>query len=326
MEILDFSHLTVLLELLKKQQYRHTTVSPATHRIINKRAGNKLANNVVDILGWSRPFVENTISSTIFLCMKQANILVLKGNTWLSKIRVSTIGDQYFIHSSYPTNQVNSIFFGPDTYRFINALKHYFSENPASIKRAVDICTGCGPAALVLAKTFPKAEVFGVDINDSALEFARFNSTVNHLNHVQFINSNLLNDIKGNFDLITANPPFLIDAAKRSYRHGGGKLGYQLALDIVEGALKRLNPGGTLLLYTGVAIIDGKDLFFEEVENKLSKIKFNYKYEEIDPDIFAEELLLEPYHFADRIAAVVLTIRKPRLKTQIIKNEYDQTI
>lgn len=266
--------------------------------------------------------------------MHDAHILHHHGNNWCSQIRVSTLQQWYFIHSPYPTKQADAVFFGPDTYRFTHALNQHFASNPAPVLRAIDICTGCGPGAILIANTFPKAEVYGVDINATALEFARFNanfngifnasgnSSPNHLGNLSFVNSNLLHAVEGEFDFITANPPFLVDASQRTYRHGGGVYGYQLALDIIDAALARLSSGGTLLLYTGVAIVNGEDLFLTEVKAKLdskaskdskSSIEssaFSYSYQEIDPDIFAEELLTEPYLTADRIAAVVLVVKK----------------
>ena len=51
-----------------------------------------------------------------------------------------------------------------------------------------------------------------------------------------------------------ANPPYMMDDAGRSYRHGGGLLGGEVSLDWASQALASLTPGGTLLLYTGAAI------------------------------------------------------------------------
>ena len=290
----------------------HTTVSPVTHQIINSRAGNELAKDLSGIFGWSRPFIKTLIPAEIFESLERANALEFKDGVWLSKIRVSNIDGILFIHSEYPTIQTDSVFFGPDTYRFTAAIKHHFAEHQYPVKRVADICTGCGAAAILLAQMFPHAEIYGLDINETALEFARINSTANQLENVRFVSSNLLADIAGDFDFITANPPYLVEASKRDYRHGGGLYGYQISLDIIDCALARLNLGGTLLLYTGVAIIESTDLFLEEVNRKLSGTHLSYIYEEIDPDIFAEELLTESYQFADRIAAVVLIVRHLR--------------
>ena len=76
---------------------------------------------------------------------------------------------------------------------------------------------------------------------------------------------------------------------------GGGPLGAGLAIAIVRSASERLAPGGTLLLFTGVAIERGEDPFHDEV----------------DPDVFGEELAHAPYDRTDRIALVVLTATRP---------------
>ena len=66
-------------------------------------------------------------------------------------------------------------------------------------------------------------------------------------------------------DPIAANPPYLLDDSQRAYRHGGGRLGEGLSVAIADLALERLAPGGTLLLYTGSAIVDGVDALAESL-------------------------------------------------------------
>ena len=107
-----------------------------------------------------------------------------------------------------------------------------------------------------------------------------------------------------------SNPPYLNDALGRAYRHGGGAFGAALSLRILEAALPRLAPAGTLILYTGTAIIAGRDLFREAALPALAAGGFAWTYEEVDPDVFGEELETQAYRAADRIAAVVLNVRK----------------
>ena len=45
------------------------------------------------------------------------------GDGWRSALRVSSLGDQLYFHSAYPTCEPNAVFFGPDTYRFLRALQ-----------------------------------------------------------------------------------------------------------------------------------------------------------------------------------------------------------
>ena len=44
------------------------------------------------------------------------------GSRLHSAVRFSTIGNQLFVHSAFPTEQADAVFFGPDTYRFARAI------------------------------------------------------------------------------------------------------------------------------------------------------------------------------------------------------------
>ena len=312
--------LTLLLAYLQQHRYRFTTISPSSHEKVNNRPKNAMANDLIDIFGWNRVFKREVIDATLFDLMQAANIVIKVGDYWKSQLRVSNINDQLFLHSAFPTLGNDAVFFGPDTYRFANVIRQYIVNNLQPIHRAVDIGTGSGVGAVCLAlalseimiesKTEPKTEIVALDINNDALSLARVNIDASGINNIALIHSNILQNVEGNFDLIIANPPYLLDKTERAYRHGGGQLGAGLSLAIVDAAIERLNANGTLLLYTGVVIVNGHDAFFAEVTAKLNIAGLTYEYSEIDPDIFGEELNSEAYRMADRIAAVVLTARK----------------
>ena len=69
-------------------------------------------------------------------------------------------------------------------------------------------------------------------------------------------------------------------------------------------------PGGRLVLYTGTPIVRGADLFFDGIRGLLQLGASQFRYEEIDPDVFGEELDGPAYYEADRIAAVGLIATK----------------
>jgi methylase of polypeptide subunit release factors len=117
--------------------------------------------------------------------------------------------------------------------------------------------------------------------------------------------------VEGQFDMIVANPPYLNDPLQRAYRHGGGELGSGLSLRIAQSARERLSPGGTLLLYSGSPIVGGVDRLLQAIEQDFAGCDLSWSYEEIDPDVFGEELETGAYRAVDRIAAVVLTARQP---------------
>ncbi len=295
---------------LQASHYRFTTVTPATHARINARPENIQAQSLTGIFGWSRPFTRILLPAEIFDPLREAGIVVAQGLLWRSQVRVSSLDGLLLFHSAYPTEAADAVFFGPDTYRFVNALKRHLQGKEASVRRAVDIGCGAGPGVLTLARLCPQAEILGVDINPTALALTRLNAELAGLDQVQPYLSDLLLQVEGSFDLIVANPPYLVDATQRAYRHGGGPLGAELSLDIVNAALERLAPGGSLVLYTGAAIVDNQDPFRQQVAQLLDTQQVAWEYEEVDPDVFGEELLHLSYANAERIAAVVLTLTR----------------
>lgn len=300
-----------LLKMLYAGHYRFITVTPATHQRVHQRAGRRWSHTLQDFLGWNLPWRTETMEPALLDLMQSAQLLRPVEDGWQSLVRISSLDDMLFMHSAYPTDANDAVFFGPDTYRFARALRLQLPSHTKPVQRAVDIGTGAGAGALLLAQHFPQAEIWGLDINDTALKYAATNGRAAGIDNVRFRHSDLLSGCEGDFDLIIANPPYLVDPKERAYRHGSGPLGAQLSLDIVEAALRRLTPGGALMLYTGVAMVNGADPFLAAVQALIAHSGYSLSYAEIDPDIFSEELASGPYAHADRIAAVWLVLQRP---------------
>jgi len=300
-----------LAQTLREQGYAFTTVTPATHARVNARAENRTARSLVDVFGWSRPFSGDIVPAPILVLMREAGILADEGGgTWRSRVRLASLAGELFVHSGFPTVEADAVFFGPDTYRFARAIQAALQARRAPIERGADIGCGAGPAAILVAKAAPEAEVVMADINTSALRLARINAALAGTRNAIACRSNILSEVHGTFDLIVSNPPYLNDAMARAYRHGGGAFGADLSVKILDAALERLAPRGTLLLYTGTAIVNGEDLFLAQAIPRLGDRALDWSYEEADPDVFGEELESEAYRAADRIAAVVLHVTK----------------
>ena len=301
--------LLALLHRLQARGYHFVTTTPLSHARVAARPRNAVAHGIEDVLGWSRPFHLDTIPADLLSPMQEAGIVVASGvpaAPWRSALRVSSLNGALFLHSAFPTTAPDTVFFGPDTYKFVSAIESCLARRRAPVRRAADICSGAGPGALAIARAAPAAEVLMVDINDRALSLAGVNAAAARARGVRGVHSDLLRGTTGDFDLIVAHPPYLVDRGTRYYRHGGGPLGAALAMSIVTAALERLRPDGTLLLFTGVAIIGGEDLFRRDAEAVLRRAGVTWSYREADPDVFGEELDHPPYDQADRIALVVL--------------------
>lgn len=305
--------LLFLLKFLKEQNYRFTVITPLTHERIIKRKESLSSRSTTlrDIFGWNLTFAPEDLDPQLFVLLEKADLIHIENNQCFSKIRVASLEDELFIHSAFPTVENDAVFFGPDTYRFYYHLKQYLLTQSPSCQRTVELCCGTSAVAISIAKRFPSiSEVFTADINPKALFYSQVNQQFNGLENIYPTHSNLFSDLEGNFDLIFANPPYLMDIQERQYRHGGNNLdGTELSFNILREAVKRLAPNGSIFLYTGISISQYGNKFLEAIQSWI----INYPtlkctYEEIDPDVFGEELEQPNYQHIERIAVVLVKI------------------
>jgi methylase of polypeptide subunit release factors len=300
--------LVELVRALRDCNYHFATVTPLTQARVNARANNTRATDLAGVFGWSRSFSDCLLPPQLIGLMRAAKVIAAHdGGGWRSLVRVSTISTQLFVHSSYPTMDADAVFFGPDTVRFVDAIRRHLTGRSEPPQRVVDIGCGAGPGGIVVAAEVPDADVMLLDINATALRFARINAVVNGV-AARVVQSNIFQNAHGRFDLIVSNPPYLIDGKGRTYRHGGGRFGEGLALEILRQSMSRLAKGGMLLLYTGTAVVAGLDVFAAGCRDILGAGRMRWSYTEVDPDVFGEELETPAYVNADRIAAVVLAV------------------
>lgn len=298
---------SALLELgraLQGLDYSFVTPTPETHGRVNARdarLGRSEAQNLRDVFGWSRPFRRELLEPRLLGLLERAQALGTEGALLRARVRFSSLDGCLFVHSAFPTLQADAVFFGPDTYRFCSLLKRWA---PAA-RRLVDV--GCGSGAGGLCLRERATELVLTDINRHALLLAEVNAGLARTT-ASLVESDVLGAVEGAVDLVIANPPYMRDTSARTYRDGGGSHGEELAVRIVREAIARLSPGGTLILYTGSAIVDGRDVFLSGVRPLLDSLQ--YEYEELDPDVFGEELDQPAYQDVDRIAAVGLRVQR----------------
>jgi ribosomal protein L3 glutamine methyltransferase len=135
--------------------------------------------------------------------------------------------------------------------------------DPARIQTALDLCTGSGCLAILLAHHFPNADVDAADISSDALAVALRNVADHGLQgRVNLIRSDLLSNLtEKNYDLIVSNPPYVTEMAMEElppeYRHeprlalAGGDDGLDAVRTILARAAEFLTPDGVLLVEVG---------------------------------------------------------------------------
>lgn len=301
--------LVELGQLLAREQYSFTCVTPETYRRQHARRAEAKARNVRDVFGWSLPFEKSVLSPRVVELLDEAGALAASGELFVSKVRYSTLGSDLFVHSAYPTIEEDSVFFGPDSYRFASLIRRELSSGHSQpVNRIVDIGCGTGVGAIVARGFATNADLVLADINPRALAYAGVNARLAGCDRIERVESDVFSAVSGTFDLVVANPPYMVDPLARAYRNGGARHGAALSLRMLEESLPRLNAGGRLLLYTGSAIVDGHDGFFAAARGIVEAAGLRYRYEELDPDVFGEELETPSYADVERIAAVALVV------------------
>ena len=322
---------------LRASGYRFVSPTPETHRRGLQRKGRSDSSASIceegplgharllrDAFGWSRAFQPSRLPPHLLAVCQAASILVPEadGAQVRSTVRFSTLdasGDRHlFVHSAYPTTGADAVFFGPDSYRFAAAIE----RTVKTARRLVDVGCGTGVGGLILAGR--AAEVVLADVSPRALNLAAVNlALAGHAGtclpqRVTLCLSDVLADVPGRIDAVIANPPYLAGpeagtGGGRIYRDGGGPLGIDLAVRIAMESLQRLagGGGGQLVLYTGVPIVDGQNVLQQVLEDRmqaqLREGAVRFTWDELDPDVFGEELERPCYRDTERLAAVLLT-------------------
>jgi ribosomal protein L3 glutamine methyltransferase len=136
-------------------------------------------------------------------------------------------------------------------------------EDAEAVGNALDLCTGSGCLAILMAHAFPNAQVTAVDLSAEALEVARRNVDDYDLAaRIELVRSDLFAVLgERRFDLIISNPPYVTAAAMAAipaeYRHepelalAAGEDGLDVVRRILAGATRHLKSGGLLAVEVG---------------------------------------------------------------------------
>lgn len=136
-------------------------------------------------------------------------------------------------------------------------------QDPEAVQNVLELCTGSGCLAIMMADAFPNAVIDAVDISKDALAVAEHNIREYKLEgRVNPIESDLYTKVPfKKYDLIVTNPPYVnsVSMGKLPPEYlrepqialAGGEDGMDLVRKIVEGAAERLSPEGVLVVEIG---------------------------------------------------------------------------
>ncbi len=131
------------------------------------------------------------------------------------------------------------------------------------VRRVVDVCTGSGCLAILLAHAFPQARVDAGDLSAAALDVAKINVREHRLSErVHLFQSDVLDAVPpARYDIILSNPPYEpsahVDtqapefAAEPRLAHDGGIDGLDIVRKLLGQARQRLEPHGIVVIEVG---------------------------------------------------------------------------
>ncbi len=131
-----------------------------------------------------------------------------------------------------------------------------------SVNKALDLCTGSGCLAILLALAYPDAQVDATDLSADALEVAAINVAEYGLHdRVHLTRGDLFAGLAGRYDVIVSNPPYVnresMQRLPQEYRAepqmalAGGEDGLEIVRRLLAQASAHLNERGVLVVEIG---------------------------------------------------------------------------
>lgn len=165
------------------------------------------------------------------------------------------LGKQEFMGIEFAVNK-DVLIPQPDTEilveEVIKLLKQY--KKP----KILDLCTGSGAIAISISEKVSEAQIYASDISEKALAIARIND---RSKKIEFILSDLFNNIEDKFDIIVSNPPYIktheIEKLSKEVQNepilalDGGIDGLEFYRKIIGQASKYIKKNGYLCLEIG---------------------------------------------------------------------------
>lgn len=162
--------------------------------------------------------------------------------------------------------------------------------------KILDIGTGTGCIAIALAKNLPEAQVYAMDVSESALVIAKKNAARNNV-EVTFLHQSVLEteDLLQRFDIIVSNPPYVRNLEKKEIKKN--------VLDFEPHLALFVDDNDALLFYRKITELATKNLsengqlYFEinqylgsEMVSLLEKYKFSNI--ELRKDIYGNDRMI----------------------------------
>lgn len=168
--------------------------------------------------------------------LAQAGLLELDGDDAVARVRLTPFAGLLVAHEADPSD--------PNFVTGVNAASRTLATLTVRrpVERALDLGTGSGVEALLAARH--AGTVVATDVNPRALEYAALGARLNGL-ALDLREGSFFEPVEGElFDLIVANPPFVVSPDREFVYRDSALPGDAVCREVVRGAAAHLRPGG----------------------------------------------------------------------------------
>lgn len=190
---------------------------------------------------------------------------------------------QEFMKLNFYVNE-NVLIPRPDTEILVEEVINFCKKNVEKTYKILDLCAGSGAIGIAIATYVSNSQVTCVDISKEALEIAKKNAKLNNSSNIEFIKSDMFENIVGKYDIIVSNPPYIkkqvISTLNKEVQKepiialDGGKDGLNFYRVIADKSCNYINNSGMLFLEIGY---DQKEEVINLLENKGYKNVYSKK-------------------------------------------------
>lgn len=170
-----------------------------------------------------------------------------------------------------------------ETEELVYEVIKYIKNNKLNNLKILDLCTGSGAIAITLKKELEQlnvnTEIVASDISFEALNIAKKNAE-NNLANINFIKSDIFDNINCKFDLIISNPPYISKDEKNDIQKNVLNYDPHIALfaeenglyfyrNIIENAKKYLQNDNSLIFFE-IGYKQGNDIKKISIKNNFN--------------------------------------------------------
>ena len=190
----------------------------------------------------------------------------------------------------------------PETEMLVETVFELMNDSRSTIHdtRILDLGTGSGCIAIALTKKISDCTMVASDLSEGALDVARQNAEKQGVaGRIDFAKSDLFEDIKGSFDIIVSNPPYVArtdfpnlqkEVLKEPFMaFDGGQDGLDMYRRIVNKAAEYMNNGAFIVMEMGFGQRNGIVKMFEKAGG-FKIVSEKKDYNEIERVIVAQRV------------------------------------